>query len=75
MNSAVLHICESKILEAFGRLEVTSTIQGDHIHKNNTVTILVHNAFISAHFSIGYCFVWRQCFFLLKVLLLRKTWL
>ena len=68
MNGTVLHICESLILA------VTSTLQGDHIHKNNTVTILVHNAFISVHFPIGYCFVWRQCFFLLKVPLLRKTW-
>ena len=24
---------------------------------------------------MGYCFVWRQCFFLLKVPFLRKTWL
>ena len=69
MNGAVLYICESLILETFVRLEVTSTMQGDHIHTNNTVTVLVHNAFISAHFSIGYCFVCRQCFFLLKVLL------
>ena len=25
------------MLEAFGRLEVKSTIQGDHIYKNNTL--------------------------------------
>jgi len=67
VSGAVLHICAFVILEAFGRFEVTCTIQGDHIHKNNTVTILVHNAFISAHFSIGYCFVWRNVFFVLKV--------